>query len=108
MQTTGKIPNLYPLLAKASGLDAYSYEVEMLQAETIYYTNAKGLVKKFVTDKNLNVPAFEAAWKEAQILKQLQQIAQHHLATGDLTQQKNLKKALLQAYYLGYKANGNR
>ena len=41
MQNAGKLPALYPLLAKAINLDPYSYEYEMMQAEVIFFNNAK-------------------------------------------------------------------
>jgi hypothetical protein len=45
MQTTGKVPDLFPLLAKVSKIGFYSYEYEMMQAEEIIFSDAQGLVK---------------------------------------------------------------
>ena len=34
MHASGELPDLYPLLAKAMNIGAYSYEYEMMLAET--------------------------------------------------------------------------
>ena len=50
MQKSAKIPDLYMLIAKAGNYDLYSYEYEMLQAEPISFSNAKGMVSDYVVD----------------------------------------------------------
>ena len=42
MHASGELPDLYPILAKAMDLGAYSYEYEMMLAETIMFSDAKG------------------------------------------------------------------
>jgi len=101
MQTTGKLPALYPLLARSINIDPYSYEHEMMEAETIVFSNAHGLIAQYVADGTLDFEAFKIAWKEAQALEKLQKIAQQHLSIDDIMQQPDLKNALLQAYQLG-------
>ena len=101
MQTTGKIPDFFPLLAKANNLDVYSYEYEMMQAEDITFSNAQGLVTDFVNDGKLDIEAFTIAWLENRLLEDLQRIARQHLSVHDLQNQPDLKQALLEAYSLG-------
>jgi hypothetical protein len=101
MQSTGKIPNLFPLLAKAAGLDVYSYEYEMMQAEEINFSNAEGLVADFVSDGKFDIEAFTEVWMEIKLLEELQEIAHQNLAVNNLQNQPDLKKALLEAYRLG-------
>jgi len=101
MQTTGELPALYPLLSRSIKLDPYSYEYEMLQAETILFSEAKGLIAQYVHEGQLDFEAFKTAWAETQTLEKLQQIAQQHLSVDDIMQQPDLKNALLQAYQLG-------
>jgi len=101
MKSTGKLPVLYPLLATAINLDLYSYEYEMMQAETIVFSQAKGLIANFVNEGTLDTTAFSAAWSESIIIEKLQGIAKQQLAIDDLQQQPQLKAALLEAYRLG-------
>ena len=75
----------------------------MMQAEALTFSDAKGLVADFIVDGALNIPAFIAAWKEQQLLIQLQAIAQHHLGIEDLQQQPKLVAALKEAYHHGQK-----
>ena len=103
MQSTGRLPDLYPLLARAIDLGLYSYEYEMMQAEEILYNNAKGLIAEHVNEGSFNFASFEAEWVEAQMLDKLQDIAQQHLSIDDLQQHGDLKNALLEAYRLGEK-----
>ena len=104
MQTTGRLPDLYPLLARAIDLGLYSYEYEMMQAENILYNNAKGLIAEHVKEGSFDSESFEAEWVEAQMLEKLQDIAQRNLSVDDILQQPELKNALLEAYQLGVKA----
>ncbi len=104
MLTTGQLPDLYPLLARAIDLGLYSYEYEMMQAEEILYDNAKGLIAEHVNEGSLDFDSFEAKWTEAQMLDKLQDIAQRNLSVDDILQRPELKNALLEAYQLGIKA----
>ena len=104
MQATGQLPDLYPLLARAINLGLYSYEYEMMQAEDILYSNAKGLIAEHINEGSFDFDSFEAVWTEAQILDKLQDIAQRNLSIDDIRQQPDLKNALLEAYQLGIKA----
>ncbi len=101
MQATGMLPDLYPLLARSAELDLYSYEYEMMQAENIVFSNARGMVATHIHDGVLDMESFSEAWKENRLIQQLQEIASQHLSVDDLQQQPDLKAALLQAYRLG-------
>jgi len=101
MQSAGKLPALYPLLARAAELDMYSYEYEMMQSETINFSNAKGFIREFVSEGILDTEAFESAWAENFIVEKLQDIAQKNLSIENLQQQPDLKNALLEAYRFG-------
>jgi hypothetical protein len=99
--STGKFPNLYPLIAKANNFDMYSYEYEMMQAEPIKFSDAQGLVENYIVDGQLNLDAFESAWHENKTLEKLLQIAEQHLEINDFSQHPDLKAALLEAYNAG-------
>ncbi len=105
MQANGQLPELYPLLAQAINLGFYSYEYEMMQAEEVLFSNAKGLITEHVSEDSLNFDSFKTAWTENQVIEKLQEIAKQDLSIDDLQQQPELKKALLQAYQLGIKSN---
>ena len=101
MQTTGQLPALYPLLARSIKLDLYSYEYEMMQAETIMFSQATGLATEHINEGIFDFESFRAAWTEAQTLEKLQEIVQRNLSIDDIQQQPELKKTLLEAYQLG-------
>jgi hypothetical protein len=101
MQTTGKLPALYPLLSRSLKLDPYSYEYEMLQAEPILFSEAKGLIAQYVDQGTLDFDAFKIAWAETRTLEKLQDIAQRNMSIDNIEQQPELKNALLEAYQLG-------
>jgi hypothetical protein len=107
MQASGQLPDLYPLLAQAINLGFYSYEYEMLQAETILFSKAKGLIAEHVNEGLLDFDAFESAWKENSVIEKLQTIAQQNLSVEDLQQHPELKNALLEAYRLGNQTTDN-
>lgn len=101
MQVSGKLPGLYPLLARSINIDLYSYEYEMMQAEQVRFRAAQGLVVDYLCDEVLDVTGFEQAWKERQVLMQLQLIARDRIGLDDLDQNPDLKEALLDAWRLG-------
>ena len=103
LQANRSLTNLYPLIAAANSIDLYSYEYEMMQAEMLIYSEAKGLVVDFIVEGSLDIPAFTAAWRDQQLLIHLQAIAQHHLGIEDLQQQPKLVAALKEAYHHGQK-----
>lgn len=101
LEINASIPDLYPMIAKANNHDLYSYEFEMMQAEEIVFSDAEGLVADFIVDGRLDMAGFQAAWKKNIVLNQLQEIAQRIMSVNDIEQQPELKKALMEAYYLG-------
>lgn len=101
----GGLPDLYPLIAKANNHDLYSYEYEMMQAEEIIFSDAKGPVSDFIVEGKLDIAAFETAWNENKNLEQLRLIAQKHLGINAFSRHDEIKQALLAAYQLGKKEN---
>ncbi len=103
MHASGELPDLYPILAKVMGLGAYSYEYEMMLAETIMFSDAKGLIANYVNEGILDLAAFNDAWSKSIVIEKLQDIAKHHLSIDDINQEADLKNALIAAYRLGEK-----
>ena len=60
MHISGELPDLYPILAKTMEVGAYSYEYEMMLAETIIFSSAKGLIADFVNEGTLDLASFNA------------------------------------------------
>ncbi len=101
MHTSGELPDLFPILAQAMNIGAYSYEYEMMLAETIMFSDAKGLIADYVNDGILDLAAFNSAWSENFIVEKLQTIAKKNLSIENLHQHPDLRGALLEAYLLG-------
>ncbi|NOX09919.1 MAG: hypothetical protein GXP22_10630 [Gammaproteobacteria bacterium] len=101
MEAGGKLPALYPLLARSINIDLYSYEYEMMQVEQVRFRDAQGLVVDHVCDEILDIISFEQAWKERRVLMQLQLIARDKMGVDDLEHNPDLKEALLDAWRLG-------
>lgn len=101
VETMGTLPDLYQLIAKENNFDLYSYEYEMMQAQEIVFSNAQGLVAKFINNGVLDFTAFKSVFEQQKALSQLQDIAEKHMQVKNLEQQPDLKEALLQAYRLG-------
>ena len=104
MHSSGKLPDLYPLLARSINLDLYSYEYEMMQAEKIRYSNAKNLAAEHTIEDVLDEAAFEASWYESKQLEICQKIANKYLDINELKKFPELINALLEAYRQGMKS----
>lgn len=104
MQTNGYLPDFYALLARASNIDFYSYEYEMMQAENIQFSQPQGLIADYIQNGNLDVNGFETAWHQQKLVDNLQNIAHQHMSIEQLAQHPDLEAALLAAYQLGQAA----
>jgi len=104
LQVSNTLPDLYPIIAKANNHDLYSYEFEMMQAQSIVFSEATGLVAEFITDGVLDIEAFVEEWNDRQCLNALAKIAADVLSVDDLEKNLELKQALLDAYKLGQAA----
>lgn len=103
MHASGELPDLFPILAQTMDIGAYSYEYEMMLAETIMFSDAKGLIADFVNEGILDLAAFNDAWSESIVIEKLQDIAKQHLSIDDINQETDLKNALIAAYQQGKK-----
>lgn len=101
LQSSGTVPNLYPLIAKENSIDLYSYEYEMMLSETIKITKANGIISDFVENDLLNTEEFEKTWKMQKVLTELGGIVEKNMGIDNLDQHPDLKQTLLDVYYLG-------
>lgn len=105
MQSSGRMPVLHPLIANQNNIDLYSYEYEMMQAESIKINHAEGLVASYVVNGTLDIAAFELAWHDQQILEKIQQLVKQHKITHLVQQHPEIEKILIEVYNLGEKSN---
>ncbi|HHI92304.1 MAG TPA: hypothetical protein ENK04_02145 [Gammaproteobacteria bacterium] len=101
MKSHAVLPSLHHILASKMGIDQYSYQYEMLLAEDIRFAQAQGIAAQYLQDGHFDTNGFMNAWRENQMLAQLQAIATRLLGIDDLEQQPALKNALLEAYQTG-------
>ena len=99
------IESLYPLLAKNNNIDLYSYEYEILLAEKLIFSDAKGLATPFLDNGTFDIDAFEQAVHDKHIIETVSSIANTILSVDDLDSQPVLKTALIEAYKLGQKSS---
>ena len=104
IQAKRSIDSLYPLLARNNNIDLYSYEYEMLQAEDLAFSEAKGLAESFFDNGAFDIDAFEQALHDENIIKEVSHIATTLLSVDDLESQPVLKTALIEAYKLGQRS----
>ena len=104
MLESGGLPSLYSLIARESGIDAYSYQYEVMQMEPIRYSEVEGLVADFIHHGELNVQGFVDAWHARKVQGELGAIARRCMGVEDPAQQPGLGEALLEAYRLGQRS----
>ncbi len=92
--------SLYARLATENGIDHYSYEYEMLEAEPLVFDDPEGLAKEYTKNGRLDWKGLENAWREARLLDRLTHIAREHMDIETLEDIPGLKKTLLAVYAL--------
>jgi len=98
---TGESPNFHLLLAKAGGIDPYSYLYEALESHDIEFSEATGIAALSCRDGQFDWPQFELLRKDGQDMQVVSAIAAQTLGVRDLDQHADLKAALLAAYRAG-------
>jgi len=102
----GEEPNFHRLLAKAGGIDPYSYLYEVLEAHEIEFSEPTGVAALSCRDGQFDWRQFEQHRQEDQGLQVVRAIAEQSMGVRDLDQHADLKAALLAAYRAG-KAAGS-
>ena len=93
----GDAPDFHLLLARAAGIDPYSYLYETLEAHEITFSDATGAAAQSCRDGRFDWARFEQARREARDWLRVRAIAQPLLAARDLDADPALKAALLAA-----------
>lgn len=97
----GEAPDFHRLLARAHGIDPYSYLYEVLESHEIEFSAPTGIAAGCCHDGVFDWPRFEQHWREEQDLQVVRAIAEWTLKVRDLDERTDLKAALLAAYRAG-------
>lgn len=94
----GQAPDFHRLLARAAGIDPYSYLYEVLESEEITFSDPTGLAVGAFEDGVFHWNRFEQALREERDWQAVRAIAARHLAGRDLDGDADLRAALLAVY----------
>lgn len=97
----GDAPNFHLILAKAAGIDPYSYLYEVLESHEIEFFAATGVAAKSCHEGQFDWATFERDAGEERDLQKLRGIARERMGVADLEQHPALRAALLAAYRMG-------
>ncbi len=101
-QTAGEeSPDFHLLLARAAGIDPYSYLYEALESHDLDFSEATGMAASCCRDGKFDWPQFVQLRREEQDMRVVRAIAAQILDVPDLDQRTDLKAALLAAYRAG-------
>ena len=101
MERLNAIPDLHDLIAKQHGIDAYSYQYEVLTSEELQFSAVEGFAGEFIHEGNFDAQGFAARWREERVGTIAAEIARRVMGVADLATQPALKQALLEAYRAG-------
>lgn len=101
----GVMPDFHQRLARAAGIDPYSYLYEVMETHEIVFSDATGVAERSCRDGRFDWAQFEQDRREEQDWPAVKAIAERVLATRDWEAAPDLKAALLAAYRAG-KADG--
>jgi len=94
-------PDFHQLLAKAAGIDPYSYLYEVLDSHEIEFSDATGMAARSCRDGRFDWAQFEQHRRAEQDWPAVKAIAERVLPTRDWEAAPDLKAALLAVYRAG-------
>jgi hypothetical protein len=100
-------PNFHQLLARACGIDPYSYLYEVMESHEITFSDPTGVATQTCCDGGFDWSRFEQIRRQKQDWEVVRAIAERTLNVLELDERSDLKAALLAAYEAG-KANGTK
>jgi hypothetical protein len=101
MRQQGTINRLHHSIAVANGIDAYSYEYEVMMAEEVRFSAPRGLAVEFFHNGEFDIAGYSAKWQELQVLEKVRPIAERCVGVSELDGKPKLKAALIEAYLAG-------
>lgn len=102
-KSDGEIHNLVGHIAKMNGIGAYSYELEVMEMETVLFSSPQGFAVDFYdqSTQQFDFEAFYQKWHAERLFNQLDKICQATLK-HPLEKDSDLFNALSQAYAAGH------
>lgn len=97
----GEEPDFHRLLAKAHGIDPYSYLFDALESHDIVFSEATGVAARSCRDGGFDWSRFEHDWREEADLRVVGEIAGRLLGASALEDRPEIEAALLAAYRAG-------
>lgn len=104
MEKLQAIPDLHELIARQNGIDAYSYQYEVLTSEDLQFSDVKGFAAEFIHEDEFDAEGFAARWCEERIGMLVAEIARRVMGISELAAEPALKQALMEAYRAGQAA----
>ena len=98
---SGEAPDFHQILARAAGIDPYSYLYETLESHEIAFSDATGAAARSCRDGQFDWARFERDRREEQDWPAVRAIAERVLATRDWEAAPDLRAALLAVYRAG-------
>lgn len=105
MEKGGELADLHAYLAGQHGIDTYSYLYEVMEAHELVFDQPTGLARQCLSGGQFDVAQFRGLWQQQRELQVINDIAARYLNLDDLSNDPQLKVALLAAYEAG-KAQG--
>jgi len=102
----GAAPDFHQLLARAAGIDPYSYLYEVLESHEIEFSDATGVAACSCRDGRFDWARFEQDAAEARDWQAVRAVAQQIMTARDLDADPELKAALLAVYRAGKTGGG--
>ena len=102
----GAAPDFHQLLARAAGIDPYSYLYEVLESHEIEFSDATGVAARSCRDGRFDWARFEQDAAEARDWQAVRAVAQQIMTARDLDADPDLKAALLAVYRAGKTGGG--
>lgn len=97
----GEEPDFHRLLARAHGIDPYSYLYDALESHDIVFSDATGAAARSCLDGGFDWSRFEQDWREEEDLRVVGEIAARLLGASALEGRPEIEAALLAAYRAG-------
>ncbi len=92
-------------VARANGIDLYSYELEVMQSSELVFSDPQGAASKFYKDGCFDFTEYKIEMKDQAIQDVLQLISSDVLGIENLDAHPAQKQALLRAYEAGIQAS---
>lgn len=101
LEETAEPPDFHLILARAAGIDTYSYLYEVLESHDVEFSEPTGIAALACREGRFDWSLFEEHYREEQVMRVLRAIAERVLKVPDLDRHPDLVAALRAAYRAG-------